>query len=84
LVLSPGQEHYIFKALDLLRDLLRDGMLLTDKACDADAIRTFARSHGGWANIPPRRTHPLPRDPICFICGTLKLRCKKYTYISID
>lgn len=38
-------------------------MLLADKAYDADAIRAFARSDGGWANIPPRRTR---RDPICF------------------
>jgi transposase len=38
-------------------------MLLADKAYDADAIRSFARSEGGWTNIPPRRTR---KDPICF------------------
>ena len=31
-------------------------MLLADKAYDANAIRAFARSEGGWANIPSRRT----------------------------
>lgn len=38
-------------------------MLLADKAYDADAVRAFARSEGGWANIPPRRTR---KDPIRF------------------
>lgn len=61
--LSAGQEHDSVKALNLLHGLLGDGMLLADKAYDADAIRAFARSDGGWANIPPRRTR---RDPICF------------------
>jgi transposase len=61
--LSAGQEHDSLKALDLLRGLLGDGMLLADKACDANAVRAFARSEGGWANIPPRRTR---KDLICF------------------
>ena len=61
--LSAGQEHDSLKALDLLRGLLGNGMLLADKAYDADAVRAFARSEGGWANIPPRRTR---KDPICF------------------
>ena len=30
---------------------------------DENAVRAFARSEGGWANIPPRRTR---KDPICF------------------
>jgi transposase len=63
LALSAGQEHDSLKALDLLRGLLGDGMLVVDKAYDADVIRAFARSDGGWANIPPRRTR---KDPICF------------------
>ena len=62
-MLSGGQEHDSLKALDLLRGLLGDGMLLADKAYDADAVRAFARSEGGWANILPRRTR---KDPICF------------------
>jgi transposase len=61
--LSAGQEHDSLKALDLLRGLLGDGVLLADKAYDAGAIRAFVRSEGGWANIPPRRTR---KDPICF------------------
>ncbi len=38
-------------------------MLLADKAYDSEAIRSPVTSHGGWANIPPRRNR---RDPICF------------------
>lgn len=52
--LSAGQEHDSVKAIDLLRDLLGKGTLLADKAYDADTIRAFAKSEGGWANIPPR------------------------------
>lgn len=37
-------------------------MLLADKAYDAHAVRAFARSEGGWAIIPPRRTR---KDLIC-------------------
>lgn len=37
--------------------------MLADKAYDADTIRAFAKSEGGWANIPPRRNR---KDPICF------------------
>ena len=62
-MLSAGQEHDSLKALDLLRGLLGDGMPLADKAYDADAVRAFARSECGWANIPPRRTR---KGPICF------------------
>ncbi len=62
-MLSAGQEHDSLTALDLLRGLLGDGMLLADKAYDADAVRAFARSEGGWANIPPRQTQ---KGPICF------------------
>ena len=63
LALSGGQEHDSLKAIDLLRSLLRDGVLLADRAYDANAIRAFARSEGGWANIPSRRTR---KDRICF------------------
>lgn len=62
-MLSAGQEHDSLRAFDLLHGLLGDGVLLADKAYDADAVRAFARSEGGWANIPPRRTR---KDPICF------------------
>jgi transposase len=62
-MLSAGQEHDSLKALDLLRGLVGDGMFLADKAYDADVVRAFARSEGGWANIPPRRTR---KDPIRF------------------
>lgn len=66
--LSAGQEHDSVKAIDLLRDLLGKGTLLADKAYDADTIRAFAKSEGGWANIPPRgataRTDLLPLTPL--------------------
>jgi transposase len=38
-------------------------MLLADKAYDADAVRAFVRSDGGWKKSPPRRTR---MSPICF------------------
>ncbi len=38
-------------------------MLLADRGYDADWIREFARRHGAWANIPPKRNR---KDPICF------------------
>lgn len=38
-------------------------MLLADKTYNADGVRAFARSEGGWASIPPRRTR---MNPICF------------------
>jgi transposase len=35
----------------------------TSHSAGMPGIRAFARSDGGWANIPPRRSR---RDPICF------------------
>ena len=63
LALAPGHQHDSLSAADLLDDVREGGMLLADKAYDADAIRSLVASRGGWANIPPRRNR---RDPICF------------------
>jgi transposase len=38
-------------------------VLLADRGCDADWIRTLATAKGVWANIPPRCNR---NDPVCF------------------
>ena len=63
LALSAGQDHDSRLALELLTGLEQGGMLLADRAYDADAIREFVRQYGAWANIPPKRNR---KDPICF------------------
>jgi transposase len=61
--LTGGQQHDSLGARALLNDLPSGGTLLADKAYDAAEVRTFVRSRGGWAKIPPRRNR---RDPVCF------------------
>ena len=61
--ITGGQQHDSMAACALLNELPTFGMVLADKAYDATEIRTFVRSRGGWANIPPRKNR---RDPICF------------------
>ncbi|MCL5776448.1 IS5 family transposase [Limibaculum sp. FT325] len=63
LALAPGHQHDSLSATALIEGLPEGGMLLADKAYDANAIRSLVASRGGWANIPPRRNR---RDPICF------------------
>ena len=63
LAITGGQQHDSLAARALLDGLPIGGTVLADKAYDADEIRRFVSSRGGWANIPPRRNR---RDPICF------------------
>ena len=63
IAITGGQNHDSTQARDLLKELPNGGMVLADKAYDANEIRSYVSSLGGWANIPPRRNR---RDPICF------------------
>ena len=63
LALTGGQQHDSLIATELMRGLRKRDMFLADKAYDSDAIRTFARERGAWANIPPKSNR---KNPICF------------------
>ncbi len=54
LVLTPGQDHDINGAALLLNDLPDGGILLGDKAYDADWIRDAIEVQGAVPNIPDK------------------------------
>jgi transposase len=63
IAITPGQDHDITAAAELLTGIRKGQMLLADKAYDADWLREMVRDKGGWACIPPKR---LRKSPICF------------------
>lgn len=63
LALTPGHQHDSLCVAELLSDIPEGGMLLVDRACDSDAIRSLVAASGDWTNIPPRRNR---HDPVCF------------------
>ena len=54
LVLTPGQAHDANGAAMLLTNLTRGGVILGDKAYDADWIRETIETQGATANIPDK------------------------------
>jgi transposase len=61
--LTTGEAHDNRLAVKLLSRLKSGAMLLADRGYDADWIRTLARQHGAWANIPPKRNR---KEALCF------------------
>ena len=63
LALTAGEAHDNRLAGKLLSRLRSGTMLLADRGYDAGWIRTLARQHGAWANIPPKRNRT---ETLCF------------------
>jgi transposase len=63
LALTTGEAHDNRLVVTLLSGLKSGAMLLGDRGYDADWIRAFARQHGAWANIPPKRNRT---EALCF------------------
>ena len=53
-VLGPGQQNDMAPACDLVRGLPA-GMLIADRAYDADSLHELVMEQGGEPVIPPRR-----------------------------
>ena len=53
LKLTEGQAHDGRSAGDLLENIGEGQILLADRACDSDALRTDLAERGAWANIKP-------------------------------
>lgn len=68
LLLTPGQTHDIHGARQLLASTAAPGMLIGDKAYDADDLRHFLAAHGTIAVISPmpNRIHKPDFDPIAY------------------
>jgi transposase len=63
LVITPGQNHDIQAAAELLKDIRKGQVLLADRAYDADWLRDLVLEQGGWAKISPKSNRT---SPICF------------------
>ena len=50
-------------AVELITELPKGAMLLADKGCDANALRSAVIERKAWVNIPPKANR---KDPICF------------------
>lgn len=61
ILLSPGQDHDITKAPDLIRDSEAD-KVMADKAYDSDALIAQIETQGATPVIPPRENRKEPRD----------------------
>ena len=59
--LSPGQDHDITKAPELIRDSEAE-KVIADKAYDSDAFVAQIEAQGATAVIPPRENRKEPRD----------------------
>ncbi len=68
LLLTPGQTHDIHGARHLLASTAAPGMLIGDKAYDADDLRHFLAAQGTTAVISPmpNRIHKPAFDPIAY------------------
>jgi len=58
--ITPGNAHDLTAAGELLNDPPPGGMLLADKAYDADWLRAKLRTRRSWANIPPKSNRKRP------------------------
>src|SRR5260370_27651405 len=61
IILSPGQDHDVTKAPDLIRDSRAD-KVMADKAYDSDALIAQIETQGATPVIPPRANVTEPRD----------------------
>ena len=61
IILSPGQDHDVTKAPDLIRGSAAD-KVMADKAYDSDALIAQIESQGATPVIPPRANRSEPRD----------------------
>jgi transposase len=61
IILSPGQDHDVTKAPDLIRDSEAD-KVIADKAYDSDALIDQIKAQGATPVIPPRENRKDPRD----------------------
>ena len=59
--LSPGQDHDVTKAPELIRDSEAD-KVIADKAYDSDALIAQIEDQGATAIIPPRENRKEPRE----------------------
>lgn len=60
IAITPGQTHDLTVASKLLSELSPGGMVLADKAYDADWLRARVRTKQSWANIPPKSNRKKP------------------------
>ncbi len=60
IAITPGNAHDLTAASELLSDLTPGGMLLADRAYDADWLRAKLRTRRSWANIPPKSNRKRP------------------------
>ncbi|WP_207897449.1 IS5 family transposase [Rhizobium sp. PP-F2F-G48] len=60
IAITPDQAHDLTVARELLNDIPAGGMLLADKAYDADWLRAELRSRHSWGNIPPKSNRKRP------------------------
>lgn len=60
IAITPGHAHDLTAAKELLTDLSPGGMVLADKAYDADWLRAQVRTKRSWANIPPKSNRKKP------------------------
>lgn len=60
IVLSPGQDHDVTKAPELLQNAKAD-KVIADKAYDSDALIAQIEARGATAVIPPRKNRNEPR-----------------------
>ncbi|RFB92005.1 IS5/IS1182 family transposase [Rhizobium leguminosarum bv. trifolii] len=60
IAITPGHAHDLTAAKELLTDLSPGGMVLADKAYDADWLRAEVRMNRSWANIPPKSNRKRP------------------------
>ena len=61
ILLSPGQDHDVTKAPDLIQGSEAD-KIIADKAYDSDALITQIKAQGATPVIPPRENRKEPRD----------------------
>lgn len=60
ITITPGNAHDLLAESELINDLRPGGMLLADKAYDADWLRASLRTKSSWANIPPKSNRKRP------------------------
>ena len=61
IILSPGQDHDVTQAPDLIRDFQAD-KVIADKAYDGDALIAQIEAQGATPVIPSRENRTEPRD----------------------
>lgn len=61
IILSPGQDHDVTKAPELIQDSQAD-KVIADKAYDSDALVAQIQAQGATPVIPPKENRIAPRD----------------------